>query len=824
MGALESRRTQLHRSEQRASLILAEADVYAWSFRALERATEKGFPEAARTAAWLIESLRKSSLAEMLRGEELDLPERAQQLVEQLDEIERGDPSSAVLDDRREELRSELAAAVSDEFAAAYVPAPTPIGTLEAVARDCGDVLSFYMPTGSLGGWRVWIRRNGEFELGRVEIEDGPAATLLGQLETGDTQGRLAFHAAVGSASATVWARLAEALLPAELAQTIGSPRADGWAQPLLVAPDGVLGLIPWSALQIEGVPLGTRAAIQIVPTLGVVEESEEVEGGRAVVAHLDPSLDGHAAERQMLERHLDLKLTERRSDFLAALGDRRYRGAYVAAHGDGVGLDQYIEFEDGRLTAGTALRGPWPSWTFFASCLVGRVPVRTGQEPLGLPISCVLAGSASVLAAAVEVESGPLPEFAEPLVAGLAAGEHPARALARAQRSYLAENPAAGVAKCLGFVCLTRSPARSRLDPGSAGLGSWEDIVEAALAVAEEDPAEARRLFERGMEIDPEPTLRARYAHFLSRSGEDPALAGKLLTGAAAAHPEHREVWATYAWWLSYHGDDPDATRPALERVLEIDPDDRWAIPEYARYLRYHTDDLATSARFYRRALEAQPHSAAHASALGEVLERSGDTNGAREMFERALCQDPDRGLTSRLLASLLGRTEPDPERIARLFERSLRVDPEGATPAYNRWSMIAARELQDRELAREVLERARVAVPEEANFAINLSWLLFEADEAEKAIPLAEEALELSDDPVVELEAWFYLAVLGEPDGGRAKGEVERLLTEGVRSPDWELSRILDRVRERDGADVEWAEATAATIVEREPAEVAG
>jgi tetratricopeptide (TPR) repeat protein len=822
--SLEGRRTQLHRSEQRAGLILAEADVYAWCFKAFERAVDRGFPDAARTAAWLIESLRKSSLAEMLRGEELDLPERARQLVEQLDEIERGDRPAAELEARREELRSELAAALSDEFAAVYVSDPTPIETLEEVAHECGDVLSFYMPSGSLSGWRVWIRRSGEFELGRVEIEDDAAAALLGQLETGDTGGRLAFHASIGSASTTVWTKLAKALLPAELAQTIGSPRADGWAQPLLVAPDGALGLIPWSALQIEGVPLGARAAIQIVPALGVIDENEEVEAGKAVVAHLDPSLDGHADERRMLDRHLDLKLTERRSDFLAELAECHYQGAYIAAHGDGVGLDQYIEFEDGRLSAATALRGPWPTWTFFASCLVGRVPVRTGREPLGLPISCVLAGSVSVLAAAVEVESEPLPKFADPLIAGLAAGEHPARALARAQREYLAENPDAGVAECLGFICLTRSPARWRPDPDSADLGSWEEIVRTALAVAEDDPARARLLFERGLEVDPEPRLRSRFADFLVRWGGDPETAGKILAEAAAEHPEHRDVYAMYAWWLRHHGDDLDATRAALERVLEIDPDDPWAIPEYARYLRMHTEELDAAARYYRRALEAKPDVAAYASALGEVLERSGDMEKAREMYERALGQEPDRGSTSRFLASLLGKTGSDRERIATLFERSLRVDPERAVHTYDGWSLAAARELEDRELAREILERARVAVPEEPNFAVNLSWLLFEAGEAEAAMPLAREALKLAGDPAVKLEAWFYLAVLGEPDGGEAKAQVERLLAEGVRSPGWELSRILDRVRERDGADIEWAEATAATIVETEPAEVAG
>ncbi|HYC82426.1 MAG TPA: CHAT domain-containing protein [Solirubrobacterales bacterium] len=816
--ALEKRRTQLHRSDQRAGLILAEADVYTWCFKAFERAIDRGHAGAAEAAAWLIESLRKSALAEMLRSEKLDLPERAQGLVEQLNEIERGDdpePSTHTeFDARREELRRELAEALSNEFAAAYVPTLPSIDELEKAARQCGDVLSFYMPGGDLSGWRIWIRRDGRFELGRIEVEDAAVATLLRQLETGDTAGRLAFHKPLGSAPAAVWARLAEALLPEELSQALGAPRADGWVQPLLIAPDGVLGLIPWSALRVEGAPLGARAAIQIVPALSVIDQDEEAEGGKAVVAHLDPSLDGHADERRLLERHLDLTLSESRSDFLASLAERRHQGAYIAAHGDGVGLDQAIEFEDGRLSAGAALRAPWPSWTLFASCLVGRVPVLTGQEPLGLPISCALAGSRSVLAATVEVESEPLPRFAAPLLAALAAGEHPARSLAAAQRAYLAENPDASVAECLGFVCLTRSPVRWRPGHNPTELGSWEEIVRAANEIAEEDPVQARAIFERGLEVDPEPRLRADYASFLVRWGEDPETAGEVLAATVAEHPDHRDVCAMHAWWLRDHGEDPDATRAAIERLLEIDPDDSWAIPEYAHHLRIHTEELEEAARYYRRALEIEPASALYASTFGLVLERSGDLTAAREMFERALGLEPGRSSTSRYLASLLGKTGDDRERIERLYERSIELAPERAKYAYNSWALTAALDFEDKDAAREILERGRAVAPEEPNLAVNLAWLLFEAGETEDAIRAAREALELSEDPAIAVEGWFYLAVLGEPDGGEARSQVERLLAGGARSPGWDFSGILERARERDGADFGWAEATAAEI----------
>jgi tetratricopeptide (TPR) repeat protein len=827
---LEARRTQLRRGDHRTGLILAEANLYDWCFKAFDRAHRKGVTEAAASAAWLIESLRKSALAQMLRSADLELPAAAAELVERVGELEheaadpaRGGTTESAASDEIAAIRSDLAGALSEGFAAAYVPTPTPIEDLQQIAGRCGDVLSFYLPNGELPGWRVWARRDGSFDVTSVEVTDADAVALIAQLSGREGGSPAAIYAPLGSSASAAWERLAEALLPAELVTELQSATADSPIPPLLISPDGILGLVPWSALLLGAVPLGALAAIQVIPSLGVIgaEEAGSAPTGAApsAVAYLAPGLDKGESERRLLDRSFELTLATSRDDFLARLRQRGLDGAYLAAHGSGLGLGQSVDFGAEPLSAGSALQAPWPPWTVFASCLVGRLDMQAGQEPLGMPISCILAGSRSVLAAMVEIPSPTLPDLVEPLVAALAEGEHPARALARAQRHYLAANPQASAAECLAFVCLTRAPEQDQDD--QARLVSWQEVAKAAWALAKTEPARARATFERGIEANPDPSLVVRFADFLAREGDDITEAKAVLERGIASHPNHVELRELNAWYLARHGGDDERARAALELLLELDPDNEWGVADYARFLRVNTDEHELAIDYYRRALEIDPGRAASASGLGEVLERSGDLAGAREMYERALAQDPSRPGASWRLAMLLGRTGGEVAQIGRLYERVIRLGPERASARYNDWGLTAARDLGDRELGREILERGHTLDPADPYIAINLAWLLLEIGEDGRASVLVGLALDSTDEQSIRLEGWFYRATLGDPIlAAEARHEVDALLEQGARSPGWDFSGILARVERERAGELGWARETAAAISAGSPA----
>lgn len=710
--ALEARRRQLRRSDRRTGLILAEGELYDWCLSAFAHAAERGLADAAETAAWLIESLRKSAISSMLRDDKLELPAAATALADRISELETrinsvaadGTTRSAALggadlDNEIAHLRGQLGDALSSQFARSYVPAPTSVEELRAIARECGDVLSFYLPGGDLPGWRAWISASGGFTIDRVSVADGEAREVLDELRAGGGPRLLsAIYEPVRSGAITrVWDALGRSLLPAAL-RTMLSTQDDERPRALLVVPDGLLGLLPWAAVQVDGAPLGQRCTIQVVPSLGLVDgEADAAPTGAepTALAYFDESLPGYHEEHTVLSHHLSVVRARSRREFIEALAHGRPGGAYLAAHGLGLGLEQGIAFDDGFLSAGTALLSRWPAWTIFASCLVGRVPMTAGQEPLGLPISCVLGGSRSVLAAMAEVPSEDMAAFVAPLLAELARGGSPAHALLCAQRRYLDEHPYASVADCLAFVCVSRAP---------------------------------QRVSDRGM-IAAVPALVVDEA---GNADEHPVRVRARLAGAVAAAPDDVDAWARYAAFLDHHGASHARTREAYECLLELAPDHAWAIERFARFLLTQTDDHATAVAMQERALRNAPDSAAAATALADALQRVGDFGRAQAMYERALTLEPDRRDTGARLGGVIARRGGDAQRVANLFERAIAREPDRASRHLNAWALAALRYRDDRVLAERLLRRATELAPDDATVAANLAWLVSDSANA--------------------------------------------------------------------------------------------
>jgi hypothetical protein len=148
------------------------------------------------------------------------------------------------------------------------------------------------------------------------------------------------------------------------------------------------------------------------------------------------------------------------RDEFLYGLRRSAQDGAYLAVHGEGLGLEQQVLFADGsRLSASTALDQSWPPWVIFASCLVGRVMPAPGDEPLGLPISCLLGGASTVIGGVIDVFNGTAGSLAAEVAQRLLAGEHPARALRAAQLAKLRRRTPPAPYAWAGFACMSLIP-----------------------------------------------------------------------------------------------------------------------------------------------------------------------------------------------------------------------------------------------------------------------------------------------------------------------------------------------------------------------------
>ena len=442
---VEDRRRQLRFAERRTAMILASRRLYDWALGALANAQSAGVREAGLVGATLIESLRRSAVAEGLREDTLLLNPTALALTARIAEGERSGTDV-------EKLRRELAHEVSSRFARVYLPTPVTDSNLLKLARRHGCLLMFYLPPDAIAGWRAWITADGEAYIEQVVLgADGAALLDTARRENGFA----------GPLTATpicdahvLWESLSAALIPARLSALIERASLDSPMR-LLVVTDGVLSLVPWAALHIAGRPLVEHAVVQLTPALELAAESTHECHHRtcSVVAHVGKD----TGELTALKEQATVKLTATQHEFVTALANTDVGGAYVGAHGSERGLRQQLQFADESiLSAASALACSWPSWTVLASCLVGQVSQVAGQEPLGLPVSCILGGADTVIASVVEMTDAGARQVGAATAAALAEGTDPAASLREQQLAFLRSHRLACVADCLGLVCIS--------------------------------------------------------------------------------------------------------------------------------------------------------------------------------------------------------------------------------------------------------------------------------------------------------------------------------------------------------------------------------
>jgi tetratricopeptide (TPR) repeat protein len=148
--------------------------------------------------------------------------------------------------------------------------------------------------------------------------------------------------------------------------------------------------------------------------------------------------------------------------------------------------------------------------------------------------------------------------------------------------------------------------------------------------------------------------------------------------------------------------------------------------------------DDAETA---FRRAIELDPNSLRAYTSLASVFVARGRGAEAIETYQKALAQNPKSGTLHLLLASLLelgGRLEEAMEH----YESALAVDPELAV-AKNNLAYLMAERGQNLDRALDLAQEAKAELPENANAADTLGWVLYKKKLPAAAIGYLREAV---------------------------------------------------------------------------------
>ena len=412
---------------------------------ALLAATVPG-PEAAELGLRVALSAKQTGFAARMRtGHRLMSPE-VERILKAIIDVESGPRTSMPIDydidTKLARLRFELREAVSTMLADTILPPPAELSTLTKVigTRYALDYVELTDSLGKLHLFRSLIRPGNRISFERFTPdpyyakffahagEQGNLAALLDlalvtRAEPNrdlESASRLsgADRRAAGDAGAFDWQVLAERILPAEL-------RTDLAAKPveLVISAHSWLSLVPWPALRITlpsggSVRLVERATITQTPAFTCLHYGRPpTVNGRALVRLVGADEGGVDVTAERGAWGMDAGTTgiplsacdvasRAAPQPLRVLEDAIGRWGFVhfAAHGDGRGLRQRLNFPEEPLSFRHALVLKWPASVLIASCHVGLVLNVTEAEPLNLVMGllsggarCVVAGIASI-------------------------------------------------------------------------------------------------------------------------------------------------------------------------------------------------------------------------------------------------------------------------------------------------------------------------------------------------------------------------------------------------------------------------------------------
>ena len=202
---------------------------------------------------------------------------------------------------------------------------------------------------------------------------------------------------------------------------------------------------------------------------------------------------------------------------------------------------------------------------------------------------------------------------------------------------------------------------------------------------------------------------------------------------------------------------------------------------------------------------------------ALSEAnrLEQS-DPDRANQIYQQGISQFPKAAPLLGDYATFLSDLKKDYDTAEAMFKRALEADPENAINLVN-YALFLGDQRKDYDAAEAMFKRALDANPKYAIALANLARLLLATGRADGLVVLHQALSLLRENPRLdaELECAFYLFAHGsEPERIDGLKNARRLIETGVRSPNWDLSRNVERAQQDGHPDGAWLGKLAAVI----------
>lgn len=215
---------------------------------------------------------------------------------------------------------------------------------------------------------------------------------------------------------------------------------------PLEISPAGVMWVVPWAAVLVDGEPLVQRATVTLIASRRTAEVLRECRRRRRIDAPfvafgtLPAGTREEEAVRELWPRAVDADIMTR-ADFGG--GGMLLVSAVHGEENEG-GLSRKLRLGDREVSASEMFSWRFPWLTCFGSCWLGRVDDTTAG-PLGVSLPVLMGGARTFIAGLFSIKDNPTASILTRFYRSVSAGRPAASSLAASQRAWLADHPAAG-------------------------------------------------------------------------------------------------------------------------------------------------------------------------------------------------------------------------------------------------------------------------------------------------------------------------------------------------------------------------------------------
>jgi tetratricopeptide (TPR) repeat protein len=212
------------------------------------------------------------------------------------------------------------------------------------------------------------------------------------------------------------------------------------------------------------------------------------------------------------------------------------------------------------------------------------------------------------------------------------------------------------------------------------------------------------------------------------------------------------------------------------IQRAAEAEPQNA-KLAQLLGVAYANNNQVAEAEQQFRHAAEIDPNDIGSYQALAQLLLATGRKDESIQTYEKAIAQRPDSAQLYLVLGTLLEASGDNDGAIKR-YSEAVKLDDNLAV-AKNNLAYLLADRGRDLDQALELAQAAKAAMPENANVADTLGWVLFKKGAPSAAIGYLREAEGSSQpgDPTVDVVRW-HLAQAYEANGetDRARETIAR------------------------------------------------